>query len=531
MNILRKTRKSNIKISRRRILLLIFSLIMTSFAWIAYIKILKTDFEAHINSWDISVVVDKNKNGVADEQAETIEEAIEINFLEMYPSIDQEIMNVFIKNNGEVPATITYEVTDVKLLGQEYSIQEDAEKYRNENPGALCLQNYNFVGDNTSSIYGELYGDIYSKNIIDEQDIFPFKFVIEHTGEIDGGAEGYLKIKPIWAYSLEDTGSLTQAQIDAKNESDSIWGNKMATLVEEKPGVPALQFKIKINAVGLGRSNRFSMTQNVTPENYGDYVDYPIDLDGDGKTTNDWQIFYEDNENVYIIADSYINTLNTSVSPSIFLKGTGNYSNFGVSFILSSLTDEDIIAQSVANKSMLTLATKNNNYNYYATAKLLNPNLWTYFVKEEYADFAIGTPTIEMFTRSWNQKYMGNENFENLVVTWKNESKGYILNGSNEVSIANYENAKLYFPYNQYNNIDGTEEGDCVGYWLASPSTNSNESLINVLYNGKISYEKIETQSGIGLRPIVRLKTELEGNIIEIDEDLHTIWSLGSVTE
>ena len=27
------------------------------------------------------------------------------------------------------------------------------------------------------------------------------------------------------------------------------------------------------------------------PENYGMYVDYPIDLSGDGDTTNDWKIF------------------------------------------------------------------------------------------------------------------------------------------------------------------------------------------------------------------------------------------------
>lgn len=531
MNILRKTRKSNIKISRRRILLLIFSLIMTSFAWIAYIKILKNNFEVHINSWDISVVVDKNGNGIADEEAEAIEEAIEISFLDMYPGIDQEIMHIFIKNNGEVPSTITYEVLDVKLLGEEYSIQEDAEKYRSDNQGALCLQNYNFIGDNTQSIYGDLYGNIYSKNIIDEQTVCPFKFIIEHTGEIDGGAEGYLKIKTIWESFLEDEVGLTQAQIDAKNESDSIWGNKIALLQEQNPGMPALEFKIKIKAVGLGRSNQFVMTQKVTPENYGDYVDYPIDLDRDGNTTNDWQIFYEDNENVYIISDSYINTSKTSISPSIFLKGTGSYSNLGVSFNLNSLSGKDIINQSVANKAMLTLAQKNTNYNYFATEQLLNPNIWNYFVEEEYADFAIGAPTIEMFIRSWNQKYIENENFEYLKAIWQKKNKGYVVNDNNEVIISNYNNAKLYFPHNDYNNIDKTEQGDCVGYWLASPSANSNKSLMNILYNGKISYEEIDAQKGIGLRPIVRLKSELKGNIAAIDGNSHTIWNLGFINE
>ena len=160
MNILRKTRKSNIRISRRRILILIFSLIMTSFAWIAYIKILKADFEAYINSWNISVIVDKNKNGISDENPEAIDEEIEIDFFEIYPGVSEEVMYIFVKNDGEVPSTITYEITDVKFLGEDYSIQEDAEQYRQDNPGALCIQDYEFVGDNTTSVYGDLYGDV-----------------------------------------------------------------------------------------------------------------------------------------------------------------------------------------------------------------------------------------------------------------------------------------------------------------------------------------------------------------------------------
>ena len=53
------------------------------------------------------------------------------------------------------------------------------------------------------------------------------------------------------------------------------------------------------------------LKETVASTNYGDYVDYPIDLNGDGNTTNDWRIFYNDGEHVFIIAADYVpNTSN-----------------------------------------------------------------------------------------------------------------------------------------------------------------------------------------------------------------------------
>ena len=65
MNILRKSRKSTIKLDKRKVVLLIFTLIMTTFAWITYSKILLPNLKLHINSWNISIYVDNNKKGVA----------------------------------------------------------------------------------------------------------------------------------------------------------------------------------------------------------------------------------------------------------------------------------------------------------------------------------------------------------------------------------------------------------------------------------------------------------------------------------
>ena len=101
MNILRKSRKSTIKLDKRKVVLLIFTLIMTTFAWITYSKILLPNLKLHINSWNISIYVDENKNGVAEEGEVADKTApIVIQPFEVYPGMNKDVMDVIIKNNG-----------------------------------------------------------------------------------------------------------------------------------------------------------------------------------------------------------------------------------------------------------------------------------------------------------------------------------------------------------------------------------------------------------------------------------------------
>ena len=50
---------------------------------------------------------------------------------------------------------------------------------------------------------------------------------------------------------------------------------------------------------------------------YGDYVEYNVDLNGDGDITNDWRIFYNNGENIFIIAADYVK------NTSSYLNNTG----------------------------------------------------------------------------------------------------------------------------------------------------------------------------------------------------------------
>lgn len=453
MGILRKIRKSNIKITKKRIVLLIFTLIMATFAWIAYYKILSPTFQMHINAWNISIFVDENQNGVAEPAEERDKtSAIEVNFLEMYPDMNQEKVDIIIQNNGDTPAIFTYELSDVAFLGESYTVVDDAEQSRLENPDGKFIQR----GTSTEA------AGIMTYELINEPETFPFKFTVENCDSIAGGAEGAITVKALWADVSDD---ITE---DEKNELDSQWGYGVAEFIKNNPTIAPFQFNIKINAIGLDESDRFAFTKKITPENYGDFVDYPIDLNGDGDTTNDWKIFYEDNKNIFIIAAGY--APNSMVSEEIMTRSTGEFANYCVYMPDNKLINSSI-DQAIINKYMLRSAVATSNSNYKKTANLMATTYWENFVDSTLADSAVGAPTIEMFVKSWNQKFINDEDYFELKTTWVIEEEGYIVNEEGwTLQIPRFENAELYFPYTTSDNIDGTEQGDVLGYWVASPS-------------------------------------------------------------
>ena len=516
MNILRKSRKSTFKLDKRKIVLLIFTLIMTTFAWITYSKVLLPTLKLHINSWNISIYVDNNKNGVAedDEMVEDKNSPIVIQPFEVYPGMNKDIMDVIIKNNGETPSDIAYIISDVKFLGNTYSIQDDAAAYRTSNPGSYCLQKNTY----------EDYGGIVTYKLINEEAMIPFEFIIEHTRVIDGGAEGFLKVKAIWDASLEE--GATETQIDEKNEFDGKWGFDL-TNYAEATGAP-IEFKLKVNAIGQPRSGRFVLTQDITPENYGDYVDYSIDLNDDGDTTNDWRIFFEDNENVYIIAAGLVK--NTKVNEEIVSPATLEEARiYGVDIPEAKLLNTPI-DKTIINKFMLTDAEENDNINYKATANLMSTVHWSQFVDNDIAVAAIGGPTLEMFVKSWNQKYSGVPGYSEAVCWWNTNLKGYQLTNTKDnefhLYLEGYENAPLYF-------LDHTEDA-CWAYWLASPSIRTwredgTEGLLGsckqaIKFNGWIAAGGLGTGKA-GIRPLVCLKSGIYGTS-EVNANGDRVWTL-----
>lgn len=525
MNILRKSRKSRFKLDKRRFMLLIFTLIMTTFAWITYSKVLLPNLKLHINSWNLAIYVDSNKNGVAEED-EVVEDKlapIVIEPFEVYPGMNQEVIEVLIKNNGEIPSVIGYDIlgAEVNFLGNTYSVVENAAEERVNHP-----ENY-YLQENEPTIAA----GIASYKLINEEDKIPFDFIIEHTETVEGGAEGYLKVRAVWNATLDD--EATDEEIDVKNELDGKWGYDITNYELANPTTSPIQFKLKLTSYGADRSSRFVLTQDITPENYGDYVDYSIDLNGDGNTTNDWRIFFEDNENIYIIAANYVpNSLikeeHKSILPNSEKAGCTTY---GVNIQLSE-PDTILAEREIINKFMLTESEDTGNKNYKVTKALLSREYWAQFVDTSIANVAVGAPTIEMFTKSWNQKYNGLEGYTEIICDWNNRKGGYQINDDPgdeyHLNLNGYNSASLYFP---------THTGDlCDAYWIASPAIreigDAGENVLGSCMLG-IKNDGMIGAGGYfngttGIRPVVQLKSGIFGEST-INGAGNRVWTLTTV--
>ena len=288
------------------------------------------------------------------------------------------------------------------------------------------------------------------------------------------------------------------------------------------------------NAGNVRKSNEVTVTTTKMPTSalLGQYIDYPIDLNGDGNTTNDWMIFYKADGNaegeqsggayennigdIYIIAADYLKNTdsrlklgqmgtvskngeysiywaNTSALPATQVTGTNTLTVTG-----RTNTSSTINQLFMQNK----FGALNSNERSRAVSALINTVNWDGYVNTSYADYAIGSPTLEMWVASWNTKYKA----KLKLYTTKNTYGYYVGTGSNSYSQSitsvneGYNNA-LYFPYRGW--IDSNR---CYATWLASPSAYDASNLMSVRYCGDI-YSNYYTNDILSVRPIVHLKS------------------------
>lgn len=152
----------------------------------------------------------------------------------------------------------------------------------------------------------------------------------------------------------------------------------------------------------------------ITASNYGDYIDYNVDINLDGNSQNDWKIFYNDGENIFIIASDVVK------KPERFLNlnGKSEYweflNDYGLGFSSIAYPSHNhgyvgasSINKDTANKFMLNWLNKYPNSTLWPsqiTAFLMDNNVWSKFEGGVDGAIAIGGPTMEMFISSWTDK-------------------------------------------------------------------------------------------------------------------------------
>ncbi len=274
-----------------------------------------------------------------------------------------------------------------------------------------------------------------------------------------------------------------------------------------------------------------------TENDYGKYVKYGVDLNGDENLENDWKVFYVDKEGrTFIIAADYVSsntcealktattaanmTENTSDdkykghcyywdykdgNPEVIYHCNDGHNDLNNSKDPCSYPDIFMGTGYYCSDHVGEDGTGGNPNSRCASSLMCTEN-WEPFVDESYgATHAIGGPTLEMWVASWNKKHGQNAEGEDNGITLcanGNSNRGYgyyVGTGENPTdydifltSCTEGYNDELYFPHKDYENLDldGDDKSNdyCEGYRLASPSASSYEHyLMEVNCSGMVN--------------------------------------------
>ena len=270
-------------------------------------------------------------------------------------------------------------------------------------------------------------------------------------------------------------------------------------------------------------------------EYQGKYVDIGLDTNGDS-TVNDWEIFYATENRIFLIATDYVPVTKLEawdvIGDSGALNGNG-FKKYNDSYTYSAcwpsvpttfldLPTETTDFLSLVMHNEYSLTDHQSQTNAIVVSHLLNTTAWKGIKdaanteKQQYIDFVIGGPTLEMWCAAWNKAVAGDANgFVTIEPDPKTDGTGYNVKHDTTSNTYLYMNGTtnglgenlstlgssypLFFPHT-------TSKDNCYGYWLASPSASYSYFLMCVdCNNGCVSICGYN-DSRLGVRPLVCLE-------------------------
>lgn len=209
------------------------------------------------------------------------------------------------------------------------------------------------------------------------------------------------------------------------------------------------------------------LATEITADDYGDTINYSAN------NIDDWKIFYNDKNNIWLISSDYV-ALNETQADRL-----------GV-----TLTDE---------------------YEYYVPVvnsdKLLNQDNWKEYVNEKYATIARGGPELTMFLNSYNEKYSKDDGKSieyrksDALLKWSDEPESYFADGYGIIGL-NSKGKEFYYISKSF-----SENGKVNGYQLIKPENVERSMNWYVCYNGTMTRDDASGGPG-GLRIVVCLRSD-----------------------
>ena len=161
-------------------------------------------------------------------------------------------------------------------------------------------------------------------------------------------------------------------------------------------------------------------------------------------------------------------------------------------------------------------STSSWNDNEYAAAWLCSPSQWTTYYDSTKANYAIGSPTAEMYVASYNQVSHTTGNYK-LGATYRaTDYPGYIYIVNRTQQNSGYWTGTDSLDYTGYNSMYCGRKGSKGDYWwwLASPSASTSSYVCGVDSDGAALGDG-GCSNSLGVCPLVSLKSSFQ---LEIEQ-------------
>lgn len=178
----------------KTLLFLFLALAANTYAWFIYNRVVSANLEAHVKSWQVTI------DGAIDEN-------ITFEIDDLYPGMPEYSDEVTLTNDGEMDATVSFQIYSIRVMDETYTVGEN--------------------GETISSLQTRLAN-------------YPFSITMESSNSLvsSGGGQANLHVYVNWPFGNGD---------EAKDLLDTYWGEKSYDFSEDNPTLPSISIVVKVN--------------------------------------------------------------------------------------------------------------------------------------------------------------------------------------------------------------------------------------------------------------------------------------------
>ena len=317
---------------------------------------------------------------------------------------------------------------------------------------------------------------------------------------------------------MTNTGIFQKAK-DAKQKSDEAALDQNTKLDEYESEINAYLPGQNNGGGGQGSGiNANTIASATDTEKANNYYGKSVNYTSANGVTG-WKIFYADTNNIYLIADDYVDVAKLPKGTNEAGQPVGSAPvNTNGSCPKAAPFDNIMDAYSTGAARITTDTIKNLNSSFFArsdastntndnmkaVAYMLDTTAWSTFKDSNgKADYVIGGPTLEMLFKSYNQKHPG-KNYEAQATS----ATGYKLRVNGGTWKNNTDSSSDYLDSNDSLYVLPISKG-ANAMWLASPSAITPNYVMYVSCGGDVAYDYYN-YNYYGFRPLVCLKSNVQ---------------------